>query len=96
MLPCRQNRDRGRSSVSVVTNCTQLKEERMRMWRNAAWVAVLTAVGGGLFAGMVEGRTALTPFDFTGHWIGCVDCPRFGGRLMAFAISSGVTGSSRS
>jgi len=43
----------------------------MRMRRNAAWVAVLTAIVGSLFVGIVEGRTVLTPFDFTGHWIGC-------------------------
>ena len=42
----------------------------MRMRRNAAWVAVLTAIVGSLFVGIVEGRTVLTPFDFTGHWIG--------------------------
>jgi len=50
----------------------QLEEEGMRMGRNAARVAVLTAIAGSLFVGIVEGRTTLTPFDFTGHWIGCV------------------------
>jgi len=65
------NRDRGRSSVSVVTNGMQLEEEGMRMGRNAARVAVLAAIAGSLFVGIVEGRTALTPFAFTGHWIGC-------------------------
>jgi len=67
----RINSDRGRSSVSVVTNGMQLEEEGMRMGRNAARVAVLTAIAGSLFVGIVEGRTALTPFAFTGHWIGC-------------------------
>ena len=43
----------------------------MRMGRNSVRVAVLTAIAGSLFVGIVEGRTVLTPFDFTGHWIGC-------------------------
>src|SRR5437667_1474155 len=33
-------------------------------------VALLTAMGGSLFLGMAERCSALTPFDFTGHWSG--------------------------
>jgi hypothetical protein len=71
LLPSSTTADRERRSVSVVTNGTQLEEEGMRMWRNAAWIAALTALAGSLFVGIVEGGMTLTPFDFTGHWIGC-------------------------
>src|SRR2546422_773737 len=46
------------------------------MLRQPTQVAVLTVVGSILLLGTVQGHTALTPFDFSGHWSACAGEPQ--------------------
>src|SRR5438876_10136801 len=46
------------------------------MLRQPTRMAVLTVMGSTLLLGTVQGHTALTAFDFSGHWSACAGDPQ--------------------